>query len=134
MDPWTPFLAACAFAIRSTYHTTLQASPAQLIFGRDMILPIKFNANWARIRANRQRMIDQSNIRENKKRLIHEYKVGDKILLDKPGLLRKLSTPRTGPYLVRKVHTNGTIHIQRGAVTERVNIRRVTPFVEKESR
>jgi transposase InsO family protein len=130
VDPWTPFLAACAFAIRSTYHTTLQASPAQLVFGRDMLLPIKFKANWARIRANRQRMINQSNLRENKKRLVHDYKVGDKVLLTKPGLLRKLSTPRSGPYLVKAVHTNGTIHIQRGVIKERVNIRRVTPFVE----
>ena len=134
VDPWSPFLAACAFAIRSTYHTTLQASPAQLIFGRDMLLPIKFKANWARIRANRQKIIEQSNVKENSTRLNHEYKVGDKILLTKPGLQRKLSTPRDGPYLVRAVHANGTIHITRGAITERVNIHRVTPFLENESR
>jgi hypothetical protein len=134
IDPWSPFLAACAFAIRSTYHTTLHASPAQLVFGRDMLLPINFNANWARIRANRQRMINQSNLRENRKRLIHEYKVGDKVLVDKPGILRKLSTPRSGPYPITAVYTNGTIRIQRGAIRERVNLRRITPFVENESR
>ena len=44
-----PFLAACAYAIRCTYHTTLQAMPGQLVFGRDMILPIQFNADWASI-------------------------------------------------------------------------------------
>jgi len=27
--PWDEFLTAAAFAIRSTHHTTLQASPAQ---------------------------------------------------------------------------------------------------------
>jgi hypothetical protein len=31
-DPWNEFLQACAFAIRSTFHTTLQASPGQLVF------------------------------------------------------------------------------------------------------
>jgi len=46
-DPWGPFLAAAAFAIRSTLHTTLKASPAQLVFQRDMLLPIQFTANWA---------------------------------------------------------------------------------------
>jgi hypothetical protein len=46
-DPWSSFLASAAFAIRSTYHTTLGASPGQLVFGRDMLLPIKFKANWA---------------------------------------------------------------------------------------
>jgi hypothetical protein len=33
-------------AIRSTYHTTLQATPCQLVFGRDMIYNIAFRANW----------------------------------------------------------------------------------------
>jgi hypothetical protein len=36
-DPWSSFLAATAWAIRSTYHTTLHATPTQLVFGRDMI-------------------------------------------------------------------------------------------------
>ena len=33
----TEFLQQCAFGFRSTHHTTLQASPGQLVFGRDMI-------------------------------------------------------------------------------------------------
>ena len=36
-----PFLTACDYAIRCTYHTTLKATPGQLGFGGDMILPIK---------------------------------------------------------------------------------------------
>jgi hypothetical protein len=45
-DPWGEFLQQCAFGIRSTHHTTLQASPGQLVFGRDMIHNIPFIANW----------------------------------------------------------------------------------------
>jgi hypothetical protein len=48
-DPWTPFLQAVCFAVRSTYHTTLGATPAQLVFRRDMMLPMKFKANWTAI-------------------------------------------------------------------------------------
>jgi hypothetical protein len=33
-DPWGPFLSAAAWAIRSTVHTTLDATPGQLVFGR----------------------------------------------------------------------------------------------------
>ena len=43
IDPDFPFdsiLSAIVCAIRCTYHTTLQATPGQLVFGRDMILPI----------------------------------------------------------------------------------------------
>jgi hypothetical protein len=32
--------------IRSTYHTTLQAKPCRLVFGRDMIHNIAFRVNW----------------------------------------------------------------------------------------
>jgi transposase InsO family protein len=45
-DTWNEFLQACDFGIRSTFHTPLQASPGQLLFGRDMIHDIRFQANW----------------------------------------------------------------------------------------
>jgi hypothetical protein len=45
-DPWGPFLSSAAYAIRSTFHTTLKATPGQLALGRDMVLPIKFMADW----------------------------------------------------------------------------------------
>jgi lipopolysaccharide biosynthesis regulator YciM len=48
-DPWGPFLSSAAYAMRSTFHTTLKATPGQLVFGRDMVLPIKFMADWGAI-------------------------------------------------------------------------------------
>jgi hypothetical protein len=39
-DPWKGILSATAFAVRSTFHTTLRNSPLQLVFGRDMILTL----------------------------------------------------------------------------------------------
>ena len=95
-----------------------------------MILPIKFKTNWALIEQRKQSAIDKSNKEENKKRINHDYVIGDKVLLQKPGILPKLAVPRTGPYKITQVHSNGTVVIQKGAVTERVNIRRITPFHE----
>ena len=129
-DPWSPFLSAVAFAIRSTHHTTLGATPAQLVFNRDMILPIQMQFDWERIRKQRQQTINKNNEKENTRRIPHQYKVGDKVLLARPGMLRKLSIPRTGPHIVQAVYTNGTLQIKRGSISERVNIRRVTPFIE----
>ena len=37
---WTGILQAVSFAIRSTVHTTVHATPMQLVFGRYAILPI----------------------------------------------------------------------------------------------
>ena len=52
-DPWTGILAATAFAVRSTYHTTLKKTPGQLVFGRDMIFNIQHVANWEFIRQSK---------------------------------------------------------------------------------
>jgi hypothetical protein len=57
--------------------------------------------------------------------------VGDQVLLETPRILPKLSTPRTGPYPVTNVNKNGKMRIkkrQKGIVSEKVNIRRITPF------
>ena len=45
-DPWSGVLSATMFATRATLHTTLQATPSQLVFGRDAIMNIKHEANW----------------------------------------------------------------------------------------
>jgi hypothetical protein len=56
-DPWNEFLQACDLAIRSTFHITLQASLGQIVFGRDMIHDIRFEANWDRIRNNKEKVL-----------------------------------------------------------------------------
>jgi hypothetical protein len=82
-DPWGPFLSSAAYAIRSTFHTTLKATPGQLVFGRDMVLPIQFMADWGAIEQQRQKEMGRNNRRENASRISHDYKVGDKVLLKK---------------------------------------------------
>jgi hypothetical protein len=44
------FLDNAAWAIRSTYHTVLKASPGAAIFGQDMLFDIPFMADWRKIR------------------------------------------------------------------------------------
>lgn len=127
-NPFEEFLTATAYAIRSTYHTTLQASPAQLVFGRDMIIPLKFQFDWAQIAQRKQRIIEDSNKKENAKRIQHKYRIGDQVLITRPGIQPKLAKPRDGPYTVVSVYKNGTVCVQKGAVIQRMNIRRLTPY------
>jgi hypothetical protein len=93
-----------------------------------MIHNIPFIADWNRIQTNKQLLINKSNMNENSRRLKHDYKIGDQVLLYKPGIRRKLSTPKEGPYVILKVHTNGTVKIRRGIIEETVNIHRLEPF------
>jgi hypothetical protein len=87
-------------------------------------------ADWGAIEQQRQKEMDRNDKRENASRISHDYKVGDIIiLLKKPGThLRKLEAPRTGPYTVTAIYTNGTVRIQKGKENERVNIRRLFPY------
>jgi hypothetical protein len=102
--------------IKRTYHTTMQATTCQLVFGRDMIHNIAFKAKWDRIQKRKQDIINKSNQKEskNKCQFPYEYKVGDQVLLKTPGILRKLSTSRTGTYPVTNDYKNGTIRIPKG--------------------
>ena len=129
VDTWPNILASVAFAIRSTHHSTLGASPAQLVFGRDMVLPLQFVAEWEYIRTRKQEAIDKSNLRENKKCVDWDYKIGDFVLIsDSNEIKRKLDCPTRGPYKIIEVYSNGTVRIENGATTERINIRRCTPY------
>jgi hypothetical protein len=75
--------------IRSTYHTVLNASPGAAKLERVKLFDIPFIADWRTIGDYRQRQTDLNNLR--KKRIDYEYKVGNKILVRKKGILRKHS-------------------------------------------
>jgi hypothetical protein len=125
------FLSDAAWAICSTYHTVLKASSGAAIFGRDMLFDILFIADWQKIAEHRQRLTDHNNARENKGRIDYDYKVGQKLLVRKEGILRKSeSIWHRKPWLITSVHTNRTITVQCGNKLEWMNIQRVKPFVE----
>ncbi len=63
------FLDNAAWAIRSTYHTVLKASPGAAIFGQDMLFNIPFSADWRKIGDWRQLLTDRGNQRENANRI-----------------------------------------------------------------
>jgi len=126
-DPWGGILSAAAFAMPATYHTTLQATPGQLVFGRDMILNTPYVADWTAIKARKQELIRKNNKIENSKRIPHQYRVGDKVMLENH-CANKYEQPYRGPYLIQQVNTNGTVRLKMGAVTDTVNIRRIHPF------
>ena len=130
-NPWKPILAATMFAMRATYHTTLKATPAQLVFGRDAIMNISFQADWNAIKENKQRMMQYNNLRENRKRIPHKYNVGDQVLMHIPDNKPKFGQdPFEGPFRVVQVYDNGTIRIRKKRVEDTVSIRLVKPYKE----
>jgi hypothetical protein len=51
-----------------------------MCLGRDMIHYVHSQANWDRIKNNKQKVSENSNKRETLDRIQHEYNVGDHII------------------------------------------------------
>ena len=132
-ESWEGILAALRFAMNSTVHTTNRATPSQLVFGRDAMLNVSFEANWQYIKERKQKLIQQNSKRENKTRIPHIYNVGDKVLvLQDPN--RKHGEDRyKGPYTINQVNDNGTVKLTQGTknggvVYQTWNVRQVMPY------
>jgi hypothetical protein len=126
-DPWGGILFAVAFALRSTYHTTLQATPGPLIFGRDMVLNVQHLTDWTAIKARKQQIICKINRIKNSKQIPYHYQVGDLVMLENNSRANKYEQQYSGPYRITQVDTNGTVHLKINAVTDTVIIRCIHP-------
>ena len=84
-------LAPVQWALNATFHTTLQATPAQLAFRRDMIMPTSYLAHWHSLHQRRQALTDKDNAHENQTRIPHVYCMNDLVLVkqDAKGKLTK---------------------------------------------
>ena len=132
---WKGILAAVRQAMRSTVHTTTRATPSQLVFNRDAILNISFEADWQYIKERKQRLIVQNNRRENAKRIEHTYNVEDKVMIRQDPSRKHGSALYKGPYTVTRVYDNGTVKLARatangGAVSQTWNIRNIYPCMD----
>ncbi|EGZ16114.1 hypothetical protein PHYSODRAFT_334305 [Phytophthora sojae] len=115
-----------AYAIRVSYHSVLRASPAQLLFGEDMITRELHFVNWGFLSNQRFMAILRINERENMKRIQHFYKVGDQVMLRIPAHGRKNPVSK-GPFFIKKVFDYGNVCLDTGSTEYRVNIRRIFP-------
>ena len=131
-DNWSNYvntlIQACAYALRAASPARGTYSPAQLVFGYNMIFQQKVLINWEHIKALCVRFAAENSAKENKKRLEHVYKVGDRVLLvlkpHKWQMKGKISpsTYSRGPFTITEVIANGTVKIQCGAYVDVVSI------------
>ena len=61
-----------------------------------MVFDIPYIADWNKIGDYRQHQTDINNKRERKKCVDYDYKVDDKILIVKDGIVRKAENPKKG--------------------------------------
>ena len=90
VDPWGETLASIAWVIRSSYHCNIQATPVQVIFGRDMIFNLASVIDWRVITNGKQQQLETDNMRENARQVTNEYAIGDPVHGDMTGIYCKL--------------------------------------------
>jgi hypothetical protein len=77
------------------------------LFVYPVLFDVSFKADWKNIKERKMARIEDSNQRENAKRISHTYRVGDLVLSkDRNQLQPKLHRLRDGPYTIDKVYTN----------------------------
>ena len=74
---WGLTLAYIACAIRAYYHHTMQSTPGQAVFGRDMIFNLTLIVDRRDINARKEQQVDIDNFRENAMRVTHDYAIGN---------------------------------------------------------
>jgi hypothetical protein len=117
------------FALPITQY--LKPHQVQPFFGQDMLFDIPFVADWHKTGECRQSLTDHGNQRKNAKPIDYDYKVRDKILVIKEGILCKAeSNYGKEPWTITTVHANGTIRIQHRTKTEQLSIQRVQLFTD----
>ncbi len=132
---WLGVLSALRQAMRATVHTTTRATSTQLVFGRDALLNVSFEADWQYIKERKQQRILQNNRRENATRRDHDYKVNDQVLIRLPNGRKFGRDLYSGPHTVTHVFDNNTVRLSKaakngGVVYETWNIRNITPCMD----
>jgi hypothetical protein len=126
------FLSDAAWAVCATYHIQCLQPPQVQQYLDEICYLTLFIADWQKIGQHWQRLTDLNNARENECRIDYDYKVGQKVLLQKEGILCNAESRgwHKKPWLITSVHTNGTITVQRGNKIDRMNMQRVKRFEE----
>ena len=77
IDPWGEILSSVAWAVRASHHSTLNNTPAQLVFGQDMMFNLSIVVDWITLTIPKQVQADQNNQREKSKKINYAFEVGD---------------------------------------------------------
>ena len=97
-----------------------------------MLAPFTIQIDWNELLNHRQTMSDKNTIRKNYGRKQHDYHVNDRVLVLNTEPMRGKLAPRTLPeglWLITQIFANGTVNMNRNGYIERMNIRRLRPFV-----
>ncbi|HVX00352.1 MAG TPA: DDE-type integrase/transposase/recombinase, partial [Candidatus Babeliaceae bacterium] len=155
-DDWDEHLTTVEIAINTSKHTSTEASPFKLNYGREMVLPIEqavsklMSSNNPSAADSIRRMNEdldtakkniskaqerQAYYADKSRRVADIYKVGDRVMLSTENLTHKagkLSGKFTGPFTIIEVHEDKTVKLElptmMKAKYDRFHVSKVKPF------
>ena len=127
-NPWDGILACTMFTLRATVHTTMQHTPAQLVFGQDSILNTRHKADWQLVKKRKQDEINKGNQRKNLNQKEHMCNTGDKVLLENTWKTKFNQDAYLGPYTITAVRNNDTVRTCKRIIIDTFNICNITLF------
>ena len=119
-------LAAAEFAVISTTNGKKVYTLAQFALGRDMNIPIKHMVDWELIRQKNQIKTNKGNIRKNRHRVDHAYKVGDNVI--QLNTLHSNMKRHTQAYCDKTLFYQWNGYLQNGTTQITYNIHRIKPY------
>jgi hypothetical protein len=126
--PWSEILVATTFYLGATYHTTLKATPSQLVFGRDADQNAKFAAYWNLIKNNKQKLINTNNSIEINKRITYTHQINEEVICEGKPIYSKFGPAVwEGPFEIVKINVNGSVCIRKAfllkqSISEELNL------------
>ena len=76
----------------------------------------------------KQEAINKNIAEENSKRIQHEYKINDQVLVKNQQSTKFGQDAYNGPWTVNEVCDNRTVKITKGVITDVYNIHNITPY------
>lgn len=127
-ENWHEVLPSISWSIRSSYHNSIDTTPDEMVFGRNMIINKEVDKKnileRAIVKTKAVKAKDQ--LKQNKKKIPWNYKAGQKAFIrcTNPG---KLDAKFDGPYEITKVNKNFTVVIEIDGRKKTYNIRKLKP-------
>ena len=125
IDPWGETLASIAWLIRTSYHCTIMSTPGQAVIGINILFKLASFVDYKFATAAKQCHVDIDNARENAKRDIHSYSIGDPGYVEMTGIYHKLHYGKERRNIITEVITKITVRVQQVQVNEQINIRQL---------
>ena len=103
IDPWGETLAYIAWEMRTFYNHTIMAAREQAVFGRGMLFKLTSITDWLVVTTVEQSQVYIDNVRENDRKVTHDYAIGNQVYVEMNGIYRKLDYRKQGPYRINEV-------------------------------